>query len=184
MEFKGFKLNIIIVVFLLVIAVFFAGRYYYNVFSVERPIVEEILALDAVDDISLIEKQGKMDVIVKLIPGSDFFKTYQEIDIIMDEKLNNNRGNITIENHSTGDLEDLYYKLHYALYEGVNNKSFVAMEERINNIVIDNNIKDYRLWVDTQAVYLQLNNENSSFYKRIPYNTSIIVESEGGGQYA
>ncbi|MFW5981515.1 MAG: hypothetical protein ACOCRU_02950 [bacterium] len=184
MEFKGFKLNIIAIVIVLTLAVFFAGRYYYQVYNLERPLKDEVLAIEAVNDISLIERQGKIDFLVELNPGKDFYQTYQEIDLIMKEKLANNRGNILFENDNNEEFEEIYYLLQYALYEGVNNRNFVVMEERISDITLENDIENYKLWVDEEAVYLQLNDEHSSYYKRIPYQTVNIAELEGGGQYA
>lgn len=180
MEFKGIKLNIIIIVTLIVIALFFTGQYLYRIYNIDKPIIKEILALDAIKDVRIRDNNNKLDLLLTFYPDIDFFNSYQEINKIMEDKLGNKSGNIIIENIYDNELEDIYYKLHFAIYEGVNTNKFVNMEKNVGSVAKTYNLDNYKIWIDNHAIYVKLDKNNNSFYRRIPYNNTVTVNAEGG----
>jgi len=181
MEFKGFKINIIILVVVVVLGLFFSGQHLFKIYNVDRPIKNEILALEQINDVSIIDNNDKKDLLIEFNSGIDFYESYQEVHQIMQDKLGNKSGNIIIteNDQNSKELDDIYYKLHFAIYQGINTGYFVEMEKNIQSIVGINNIDSHKIWVDNNAIYIQLDNNDKSLYKRIIFNNNI--DTEGGG---
>ncbi len=182
MEFKGFKINIIILVIVLVIGLFFSAQYLFKVYNVDKPIKNEILALKGIKDVSIIDNSDQKDLLIDFHSGIDFYKSYQDVNQIMQDKLGSKSGNIIISKNDqeNEELDDIYYKLHYAIYQGINTGYFVEMEKNVETIVGMYELDSHKIWVDNNAIYIQLDNNNKSLYKRISYN-NIILDTEGGG---
>ncbi len=182
MEFKGFKLNIIILVIVIILGLFFSAQYLFKIYNVEKPIKNEILALEEIKDVSIVDNNDKKDLIVDFHPGIDFHKTYQDVNQIMQEKLGSKSGKIIISNYQRNEtLDNIYYKLHYAIYQGINTGYFVEMEKNVESIISKDELDNHKIWVDNEAIYIQLDKNKQSLYKRISYSNSKTVELEGGG---
>lgn len=184
MEFKGIKLYIIIFVIIAVIGLFYTGQYLFDIYKIDKPLKEEISAIEGIKDIKIINNNNLNDLFVSFEPGIDFYSSYQKINEVMETKLGSKSGNIIIDNNSSTELEEIYYQIHYAIHEGINTGKFLEMKENVEEIVSNVEIDNYRLWIDNDAVYLQLDKNNSSFYNRIPYNKIITVKLEGGDYIA
>ncbi len=182
MEFKGFRINIIILVVVVVLALFFSGQYLFKIYNIDKPIKSEILALEEVNDVSIIDNNDKKDLLIDFHSGIDFYESYQKVHQIMQDKLGNKSGNILISenNQNSKELAEVYYKLHYAIYQGINTGYFLEMEKNIESIVGMYNIDSHKIWVDNNAIYMQLDNNDKSLYKRIVFNNNL-VNIEGGG---
>ncbi|NLM96694.1 MAG: hypothetical protein GX175_03620 [Halanaerobiaceae bacterium] len=181
MEYKGIKLYIVLIVMLTVISLFFVGKSLYRIYNIEKPIKEELLALNGVGYVDIVKKEGRVDIYLTLLPDQDFFAIYQEIEKTVKNKIGNNSGDIIILNNDKT-LEDVYHRIHFAIYEGIYTNKYLEMERNVKEIAANEGIKDYKLWVDNDAVYIQLNKNNKSFYKRIP-NNKMYISTRIGGDY-
>lgn len=181
MEFKGVKINIVAIVILIILISFFVGQHFYKVYNIDKPIKEKIAGVDGVKKVEMLNTDGKMNMILSFDPAIDFYHVYKEIEGIFTDSKIDDKGSIIIKNDSNSDLEDVYYRLHYSIYEGIKTNKFVDMKENVAGIVEQSDFTDYRLWIDNEAVYFQLNGDEVSLYKRVPYNKKIIVHTEGGG---
>ncbi|MFW6281827.1 MAG: hypothetical protein ACOC1O_03415 [bacterium] len=182
MEFKGLKINVIILVIMLVIVMFFFGQYIINIYNINKPLQDEINSIDGINSVQIEKEDNKTNAIVSFESNIHFYDTYREIEKIMDKRLGSNTGQIVINKVAESkDLKDIYYKLHFAIYEGINTSKFVQMSENVKLIAEKNKINNYKVWVDEKAVYLQLNKGENSLYRRIPNYRSITINSQEGG---
>lgn len=179
MEFKGIKIYVIIIVMISVIGIFFIGKFLYRVYNIDKPIKEELLALNGVSNVEIVKKEGKADLHLVLLPNQDFFTLYQEIANTMKNKLGSKSGDIIVLNNDES-LKEVYHKIHFAIYEGINTSKYVEMESNVKIIAENEGIDNYKIWVDNDAVYIQLNKNDLSFYKRIPNDKSVFTKSIGG----
>ena len=181
MEFKGLKINIIFLVIIAVILVFFAANHLINIYNVNRPLQDKLKSFTEIEDFLIIDVNGQIDLLITFQPAVDFYHLYQEIDKIAADNLGVKKGKIIIQNEGSNKLNQVYYQLQYALFEGLATSEFVDMEKNIREIVTVNNLADYKLWIDNQAVYLQLDDDDSSLYRRIPCNNRFTLSPAGGG---
>lgn len=172
MEIKGLKFYIIIIVTIAIVGLFFTAQYLLDVYQIEKPLKNELASLEGVREIELIEnnKSSELIVMVKFEPGIEFYNLYQEIERILEKILGSRSVNIIITNESISELAEVYYQVHFAIYEGINTGKFLEMKANIDGIVYAEELDNYRVWIDNEAVYLQLDKNNNSFYTRIAYN--------------
>lgn len=182
MEFKGVKIYVIIIVIFLVICLYFAGQLLYRAYNIDMPLKEDLMVIEGISNVSLVNNEEKVDLYISFLPDQDFFALYQKIFSIMKDRLGSKSGDIIIQNKDNN-LKEVYHKIHFSIYEGIHTCKFVEMEKNINKIVEKEELDDYKLWVDNDAVYIQLDKNKDSFYKRIPYNNSIIVKRTGADYY-
>lgn len=181
MEIRGIKLNIVIVVSLIVLLLFFVGQNLLKLYNVDKPLNNELMALQDVSDVEIKEDGNGFIINLTISPGSDFYNIYNEVEQITNKRLGKKLKEFKFKDDSA-ELQNEYYRLHYAIYEGIANKQFVTMESNIKELSKELNIDDYKLWVDSKAVYLQLNKANKNLYRRIPYiGQTLVVSAEGGG---
>ena len=84
------------------------------------------------------------------------------------------KGKIIITNNSIKELSASYLQMHYAIYEGINTGRFLEMKKNIDDIALSLELDNYQVWVDNEAVYLQLDKNNNSFYSRISYHDNNV----------
>ena len=48
------------------------------------------------------------------------------------------------------------------------------MKKNIDDIALSLELDNYQVWVDNEAVYLQLDKNNNSFYSRISYHDNNV----------
>lgn len=182
MEFKGLKINIIILVAIIVIIAFFTGKHLLEMYNVDKPLKEELLSINGVkDDLILVDNNNKTDIIISFKTGINFYQVYKEVEKTSLEMLGKSFGKIIIKNDSNKKLDDAYYKMHFTIYEGLATNKFTIMEEEFREIAESSKLKNYKIWVDNHAIYLQLSDGISHLYKRIERKDNILfIRTEGG----
>lgn len=181
MEFKGLRINIILLAIIVVILVFFTVNHLLKIYNIERPLQDRLKSFTEIEDFLLINSNGKIDLQITFRPDIDFYHLYREINQIAAEHLGSKKGKIIVENTDSKQLDQVYYQLQYALFEGMATSQFVTMEKNISRIVKANQLADYKLWIDHQALFLQLDDGKSSLYQRIPYHKPLTLNQAGGG---
>lgn len=176
MEFRGIKLYIVIIVTLLIVCLFFAARYLLAIYRIDKPLRNELASLEGIKEIEILENKKGTELQVSFLPGIDFYELYQEIEGIMENVKGEKNTDIIIINDSDNELREIYYQVHFALYEGISTGRFLEMKKNIDDILRREELDGYLVRVDRQAVYLQLDKDNHSFYYRIPYNDIGIKE--------
>ncbi|ACL69944.1 hypothetical protein [Halothermothrix orenii] len=179
MEIKGIKINVVVLSMLIIVLAFFAGQHLFKLYNIEKPLTDELKSVKGVQDVKLLESGDKTDVSVKLSSDVDFYKRYHQLEKIASEKLGNELGKIIVNNEDNS-LEEIYYQMHYYIFEGISTYRFSYMKNEIKEIAEKNNVSDYRVWVDEKAVYLKLNRGKTSYYKVIP-RQGITVSFKAGG---
>ena len=173
-EIKGLKIYIVIFVTLLIVGLFFAAQYLLALYRIDKPLRDQLAALEGIKGLEIIENAKSTDIRLELEPGIDFYNLYQNVDGIMEKILGNKRGKIIITNNSIKELSASYLQMHYAIYEGINTGRFLEMKKNIDDIALSLELDNYQVWVDNEAVYLQLDKNNNSFYSRISYHDNNV----------
>jgi len=180
LEFRGYKINVIVLVIILVIVAFFSGKYLFNRYNIEKPLINELKEIEGVNDIHIIDNHNKKDIIIVFEKDINFFEVYQEAENVIDSTLSDKLGRVIIKNEEINKMDDVYYDMHYAIYEGVYTKKFVEMEKNIGKIAGIHELDNFKLWINNKAIFLQLEKDGASCYHRFPYDSSISVKTEGG----
>src|SRR5690554_8158600 len=116
---------------IIVIVAFFSGQYLFNLYNIEKPLINELKEIEGVNDIQIIDNNNNKDIVIVFENDILFFEVYQEIENVINSKLNENQGRVIIKNTEMDKMNEVYYDMHYAIYEGVYTKRFVEMEKNI-----------------------------------------------------
>ncbi len=171
MEYRGIKINIVLLIIVIAMILYFTGNFIINKYNVEKPLIDEIIAIEGIEDIELTEKNDKTKLKIKLANNGDLYNVYKNVDNIASEKIGDGNYEIIVSNKESNKLQLIYFRLHYAIYEGIATKKFTVMNKNIKEIVEENNLQYYNLRIDSENVYLKLADNNSVFYHIIPRNS-------------
>lgn len=176
MSIRDININIVLLVILIVVISFFAGKHLFNVYGVKQPLSTELKAIDGVDTVELIENNNRTDIKVSLKPKVDLYKIYQEIAETSADELGEKKGEILVRENNSSSLNKVYYQIHYAIYEGISTNKFTNMKDNIEKNLNDSDIK-YKLWVNNNKVLLRLDGKEKSLYRIVSRNNKGGAEN-------
>ncbi len=167
MEYRGIKVNYVIIIVIIALIIYFTGNFIINRYNIEKPLLSEIVDIEGIKNCQLEESNGITKLIITLNNSADLYQIYHEVNNKATEKLGNDKYTIKINNKENKNLQNVYFKAHYAIFEGIATKKFTAMNENIENIAQENNLMDYKLWIDNQNIYLKLADRETVLYRII-----------------
>ena len=172
MEYRGIKINIVIYIIIVVLIVYFSGNFIINKYNVQKPLLTEIESLENIENVQLLENNDRTKLKIKLNRNAELYDVYLNVKEIATEKIGEDNFNIIIDNQENDNLVNIYFKAHYAIFEGIATNKFTEMNEDIKEIAVKSDLKEYKLWIDSNNLYLKLADEDSAFYHIIPRNSN------------
>ncbi len=182
MEYKGIKINIVILIIAVVLMIFFAGKFIMTKYNVEQPLLESINNVNGIENVELIDSNGKINIKITVTDDADFYQTYKNVVEITETQLAEDKGNVLINNKTSPALNDIYHKIHFSIYEGIATSQFTKMNSEIEEIAQTSGLKDFKVWIDNNNLYLKMSDGDNYLYKiisRITKNTGVGGEVSG-----
>ncbi len=170
MNFQKYKWPIVVIVIVLTVTLLGLSQFLWNYFALKTPLYQSIQRIDGVEMVTLDnnDKNTSVPTIhITLNKVANLQKTYQEITDSVTTILESKKYKITIHDHHTPELEQLYHSIQPQLYEAIITGKFSMMTEIIEEKALAVHAKS-QIYIDTNYIYLQLTNENSTFYTIIP----------------
>ncbi|MFW5992463.1 MAG: hypothetical protein ACOCQN_04655 [Halanaerobiaceae bacterium] len=167
MEYKGINIITVFIIILLIISIFFAGKYIFTKLNFEQPLREEIAKLPGTEGIYLHNSSEQITIVLEVGNNINIYKYYNQILTIIDHNLKNQDFQIKLKTDNSN-LDDVYYQLQFLIYEGIATQRFTTMKDRFDNIAGEYDLSDYKLWVDESHIYIMLAVSGDSYYKVIP----------------
>ena len=180
-NFKGVRLTIVVVTLIVGLAVIFGGQYAVKTFYQEEPFKKRVLSIEGIEDVKLVEVKDGQKVYLTVNPEVDVKTAYRKTDEMAQEML---KGEVKVEvdNKSTAQLQDIYHKMHFAIYEGIASGKFTVMAENIEAIGQEIELQDLNVEVDNENVYLKFAKNNQVYTKVLPRKTQQIALQNQGGE--
>ncbi|MFW5998564.1 MAG: hypothetical protein ACOC1O_02235 [bacterium] len=176
-NFRNFNYKFVIVIIVLVLFIFLGGKYLFQQYRVNQPLENQLLEYDKVKNVELIDNNNKTDVKIELKKSVNIYNAYQEIENISQNHLEDDFGKIILLDDRNSRLEEIYYELHYTLFEGIVTSRYTRMKTQFDEIIEKKGIEDYELRVDNENIYLKLVDNDNYLLKVISGNNS---EKSGG----
>lgn len=177
MNLQKYKWPIVVIAIVSTLAILALSQFLWNHFTLEAPLYQTIQKIDGVEMVTWdnSDKNASIPKIhITLNKVTNLEKTYQEITDRTTTILGSKKYKIFIHDHHTPELEQLYYSLQPQLQEAIATGKFSIMTEIIQEKALASHTKS-QVYIDANYIYLQLVNENSSFYTVIPRH-SVNVE--------
>ena len=172
---------IVVITFLLTFSLIYAANYWRQQNLVLEPLREELLAVEAVEDV-YIESGREKEISVSLGHVSHFAEVYKELEGVLRIR-NEDVDRLTIVDRRNSYLNSLYGMIQFALMEGERQGNYVNMSKEINLLLEkEPELHSYSLSVDQKAIYLQLNANDYYLYEVIPIKKATFVTDKANSR--
>lgn len=170
MNWQKVNWSIIVIGILIAFTAASSSYYFWQQYVVAKPLTQAIQEINGVEQVTLDtsdKKQGVREVHVTLTNVDNFQTTYQLINDTIEANLGTKKFKLILNDHRTPELEQLYYSLHYHIYEGIFTGKFGTMSEIIQEKAAAANIQA-QVYMDANYVYLQLTTTTGNLYQVFP----------------
>lgn len=162
MEFKGYRIGIILVVFIVSLGLSFGAQYLSHQKRVIAPIYERFLTIPGVLDIDLTSEGGKTNLVIILAEVEKLDLTIKQV---LNEATDHNIiERIIIVDQTSPKLEDVYYQMHFTIEQALELGTFEDMALAIAQVAQANDVHQ-RSSLDRNYVYLQLHDGEYYYYQ-------------------
>ncbi|VBB05270.1 Hypothetical protein LUCI_0477 [Lucifera butyrica] len=155
---------------LLTLGILYAGQSMWRQQTTTRPLNNALQHIDGVKKV-ICQDSGQpknlLTLSVTLDPSANFQKTYVHIQQTAVRFLGNRPFRIRVEDRSTPELEQIDYRAQYYLQQAIMTGNFPRMADKIQEIASNAGVTAH-VYVDSQAIYLQLAQGDNSFYTLVP----------------
>ncbi|QGT99643.1 hypothetical protein SYNTR_1050 [Candidatus Syntrophocurvum alkaliphilum] len=166
-----FRIIIALISLVVVLGLLFGGYNLYNTIGVHNPVKGELSEIPEIQDVK-IEKVDRKDVFkIQLGKTTNLKKVYTDTTKVLNSKYDPENYELIILDNSNNELEKAYDNLHLAIYEAIANNQFLWLDKQLEE---KQKNYDYKLFVDEENLYLQLEQENYYIYKVLDRSTAVV----------
>ncbi|HEY8418731.1 MAG TPA: hypothetical protein VIK93_11940 [Limnochordales bacterium] len=167
MLFRGFKLHIILITFIVCLSAALGVQHLAYSHRVVGPLEREFAALPGVTEASVVPSGDRTDVVLEVAPGADLPGIYQEAERLAQARLGSRLGRVQLADRRTPALVDAFHRMHLALQEGAATGHFTHMAQQLDALAAELPLTDYSVYVDDRHVYVVLVDEDGYLIERI-----------------
>lgn len=170
MNWKKYNWSIIVISILLTFAAASGSYYFWQKNMVTKPLTLAIQEIEGVEIVTLNTQDKTHNVLgidITLNNINNLQATYELINHTIKTNIGPKKYKLTLHDHRTPQLEQLYYSIHHQIYEGIFNGKFSTMHEMIQEKAAAMDTKA-QVYVDTNYVYIQFTTATGNLYQVIP----------------
>lgn len=155
------------IISLIIVLAILLGAYKINEkYFIVGEIENNLAAMSTVKTTSIEKKDGKYEIEMKMEKLDNIQKVYNEIDMLVTEKLKAEDYHLKIKNRPCQKLEDFYYHLQPAIYEALANKQFLWLDQEIAEKSSAAGISS-KYFIDNNHIFIQFADGEDYFYQII-----------------
>ncbi len=164
----GLKIPVVIASFIAALLAILITQRALDIQGTRFRFTDELTGLDGVEDVELEDTNTGKLVVVRLGNVSDIGKIYMYIHNRAVRSLGDNFGGIMVVDNRTAELDDIYYRMHFAIQEGISTGRFTTMITKIEEITRRARVDRYRVDITNEYVFVQLHKDNHNLYEVVP----------------
>ena len=164
------KINwpVIVIGIIVTFAAISSSYFFWQQYAVTKPVTQGVGEIAGVEKVVIDSKNQLIPKVhVTLTNVDNLEAAYQSINDTLTGSLGSSKYKLILHDHRTPELEQLYYTIHYYVYEGISTGKFSVMSEKIQEKAAAANTKAH-VYIDANNVYLQLTTTNGDLYQIIP----------------
>lgn len=177
--FKNLKWTVIIVSFLFLLSIFYGFRFYQQKQTIEEPLFKLFDEIKEVKDAEIKYGPEYITLILEMEYVNNLYSEESKIKKEVEEIIGKKEYRIEFKDNRNQELEQLYYKVHYTLYEAAAKGNFVQMSGEVEDIMNNFNVDGYRLIVEEENLYFQVKKGDYYLYEIVPRSPGLN-ENVGG----
>ena len=163
---RGLRITVIIGIMVVVIGLLFGGQWMYTRYFFEKPIGNVLDQVEGVESVDYDKEAGTLSVSLTQVP--DLRDTFLNIEDGLQSQGGFDGVRVRLVDNRSRFLEDVYYQMHFAIFQSIFTGEFVSMQQTINSIAADYGLDEAAVYVDSVNVYLQLHRGDEYLYEVIP----------------
>lgn len=182
MQIKGIRIYVVLVVVILMLSILIGAQYMYQRYSVEQPLFKLYAKTKLVDNITKIklEEQGDTVSVTLVLNKTDNLRqAYQDLYRSTGQVLGRDRFQMRLKDTRTRELENVFYRSQFVIYEALVKGSFPQMAGAIEaNARVAG--AEARIFMDERNIYVAMYKDKNYLYEVIPRKTVIADNRESG----
>ncbi len=164
LKFKGLRLKIVLLVFMVTLVVALSIQYLSYEKRVIEPIVRVFSEIEGVNEIEANRQRSGIKLIISLDNLIRFEQVMQEI-LAQAEEFGL-LSQIEFKDNANDKLEKVYHAMHYAIWQAVEKGDFSQMGVIASDIAKENNVEQ-NIYIEHDYVFVQLLDKDNYFYQII-----------------
>lgn len=168
MKIKGIRLNVVIAVIAITLAVLLTIQFLYQKYNVEQPLFKLYSQTKLVEKAPIIEQKGNLvNVILDVKKTENLKLAYQDLNNYTEQVMGSTKFTIQLKDNRNKALEDVYYQSQFIIYEALAKGNFTTMAA----VIQQNAAKvgaDALVFIDNDHIYVEILKGNNYLYEIIP----------------
>jgi hypothetical protein len=182
MKVKGVRLELVVVILIISLALFFGGQYYYTNYHLSNSLTESLLEIEGVEKVDVKKANKIKEVNLTLREVDNLKEVYYQSDKMLIDLLGEQEYKIKLNNFDNDRLTTAYSKLHLSIYESIMTGKFTELASQLNMLKNELDLTEAEVSVDENNIYLKLESDGNAFYKVIKRSyPNSRVALQGGG---
>lgn len=182
MIWQGLRIKAVLVALAIGLICLFGGQWLYEKYGYQQSLQQALGEQPEVADYAVEEKNGQLVVTVRLRSADNLMPAYNELKHLVGGALGSRPFVIEIADNRDAELEELFYRSQFAVYQAIVQGSFEEMEAEVSANARDAGAET-RIYIDSENLYLTFSKGDRFLAAVIPRNPPQEV-TEGGGPYA
>jgi len=166
-----FKVLLFVMALVLTFSSGLGVHYLYSRYSIEKPLLAQFAEQEAVEEVQIEKIDDIYCINLTLDRVENIQEEYTRIRQAADAKLGSREYELLISGQGNVKLDEVYYEIQPIIYEAMANNRYVWMKDEIKDLAAQEQL-DYRMFVDDESVYLQLNDGKYYQYHIIDRDSS------------
>lgn len=162
---KAFRWEYVALSAVLTLAVLSLVFYSYESLGVKKPLEKALLMDPDVGAVDIVEEKDSRVIEVVLTKVADLSSTYTRIETITRERMGEGAYRLQVKDQRDPSLQEIYHSIHYYLEEASARANFGSMNEACSRVIGQSDVSDYKITVDPQHIYVQLEQGEHYLYE-------------------
>jgi len=183
MQIKGIRIYVVLVVVILMLGILIGAQYLYQRYNVEQPLFKlysETKLVDNIKNIKLEDQGDTVSVTLALNRTENLRRAYQDLYRSTGQVLGSDRFRMQIKDTRNRELDDIYNRSQFVIYEALVKGSYPQMAA-----VIEKNAREAgaqaRVFMDEKNIYVAVYKGKNYLYEVVPRKT-VAAENRDGVQ--
>lgn len=174
--FGNLKIPIIAITFVLSLGLAMLGQQLLFQKTVSAPLQTTFAEIPGVSAVQLKDENGKTNVVLRLAGNQiDLSQVYTQVEQVARQRLGNRFGQVVLKDERTAALNEAFYRMHFALQQGIATGQFVEMARAVEQEAASLGLDHFRVYVGDRHVFVQLHQDDHSLYTVLPRTTSNAI---------
>lgn len=183
MRIGGYRIWLVLLTLILGLALLFGTQHLYETQRVDRPLAELFTSRDDVKDFAIRAEGRDLEIVVSVAPVENLRESYLELEGEARQVLGEEPFRLKIEDGRNEDLEEDYYRLHFAFQEALATGRFTSLPATLDKAREEWGLDVARAYVDERFLYVQLEKDDAYLYEILPRGENGAGGgAQGGGE--